>query len=146
MKKIILFLFVLFSSSASASTFSDMFLCLHKSSKIIINQNIIYAVNACNQKEQERGLMFIKKLPQNSGMLFIFGKKQILKFWMKNTYIPLDIAFINKHDKIVHIATMKPFDENITSSIYPSAYALEINANWFRNHSVHVGDTIKINW
>lgn len=146
MKKKYFFLLFFFSTHVFAANFSDMFLCLHKASKIFIKKNEIYAVNACNTKEQERGLMFIQHLPQNEGMLFVFGKTQILNFWMKNTFIPLDIAFINKNYQIVHIATMKKLDENITSSIYPSTYALEVNAHWFQKHDIHAGDTIKIKW
>ncbi|MDD5529384.1 MAG: DUF192 domain-containing protein [bacterium] len=91
-----------------------------------------------------RGLMYRKKLPENKGMLFVFDGLDYHSFWMKNTYIPLSIAFITEGKKIVQIEDMAPFDTiNFHTSIIPVKYAIEVNQGWFRRHKVKVGDRVK---
>ncbi len=92
------------------------------------------------------GLMWRKKLPDNSGMLFVFKNEQTLTFWMKNTYIPLDIAFIDSRNIIVNIEHMTTIDNDslLYSSRQPSIMALEVNAGWFASHGVREGDTLTI--
>lgn len=100
--------------------------------------------------QQARGLMFRKSLDQGSGMLFIFEEERTLSFWMKNTFIPLSIAYINKDKKIVDIQDMTPvksvMEENPPSypSKRPAQYALEVNQGFFKKHKIKVGDTIKV--
>jgi uncharacterized membrane protein (UPF0127 family) len=62
---------------------------------------------------------------------------------MKDTRIPLSIAFANRSGEIVRIADMKPFDESSTSSLAPATYALEMNQGWFEAHGVERGDRIQ---
>ncbi len=89
------------------------------------------------------GLMFRKKLPEDEGMLFIFEESQMLDFWMKNTYLPLDIAFISSSGIIINIESMKPLDEGPRyRSQSPARYALEVNQGWFARRGIKPGDKI----
>jgi uncharacterized membrane protein (UPF0127 family) len=88
--------------------------------------------------------MNIRDLPENNGMLFVFKDEQILTFWAKDTYIPIDIAYLNNNLEIVSIHTMQPMDRTIVASKQKSSYALEVNAGWFQRNNVAVGDRIVI--
>ncbi|MCD6121728.1 MAG: DUF192 domain-containing protein [Spirochaetales bacterium] len=92
--------------------------------------------------EREKGLMYRKKLAPETGMLFVFNKDQHLSFWMKNTLIPLSIAFLSKEGKILEIEDMKPHSERIIRSKYSSRFALEVNRGEFRKIGAHVGDYV----
>jgi len=101
---------------------------------------------ADNEYERQLGLMYRRDLPYNRGMIFIFEREEILNFWMKNTYIPLDIAYISGRGKIIDIQTMKPLDISVTyPSKLPSRYALEANAGWFRKNNITEGSVIFFN-
>ncbi len=109
-----------------------------------INGVKIYIEIALTDQERMTGLMFRENLAENHGMLFIFEKEQVLNFWMKNTSIPLSIAYIRENGLIIGIYDMKPYDETPISSIYPCKYALEVNKGWFSKNNVKTGDTINI--
>jgi uncharacterized membrane protein (UPF0127 family) len=95
-------------------------------------------------EEMERGLMFTEELPDDEGMLFVFEREKVLHFWMKNTLLPLSVAFIDKRGRIVEIERMDPLDEETAhSSRLPALYALEMNAGWFQEHGVKVGDRVE---
>ncbi|NUM67369.1 DUF192 domain-containing protein [candidate division KSB1 bacterium] len=91
-----------------------------------------------------RGLMFREQLPEDQGMLFVFEMSRIQSFWMRNTFIPLDIAFIASDGKIVDIQHMAPLDESKSYiSAAPALYVLEVNAGWFERHGVKVGAMVR---
>ncbi len=93
---------------------------------------------------RELGLMHRDDLPENQGMLFVFNLPQILSFWMRNTFISLDIAFISETGEIVDIQRMEPLDENVSYvSAKRALYALEVNAGWFEKNKILVGSTVK---
>ncbi|NPB04599.1 MAG: DUF192 domain-containing protein [Thermotogae bacterium] len=94
-------------------------------------------------EERRRGLMFRDTLLENQGMLFIFPYPQRLSFWMKNTYIPLSLAYIGSDWVIKEIYDLQPLDERPVISQKPVMYALEVTQGWFRRHAVGVGDTVK---
>jgi uncharacterized protein len=88
--------------------------------------------------------MYRKEMPENKGMLFVFDGLDYHSFWMKNTYIPLSIAFITEGKKIIQIEDMAPLDTiSFHTSIIPVKYAVEVNEGWFRRHNVKVGDRVK---
>lgn len=94
---------------------------------------------------QQRGLMYRQSLGKDSGMLFIFGKQELLTFWMKNTMIPLDILFISSDLVIVDVSTMYPCTLDpcpFYTSKQPAKYALEVNAGYVRSHTIKTGDTV----
>ena len=94
--------------------------------------------------EKAKGLMFREKLGKNEGMLFVYEREEILSFWMKNTRIPLSIAFIAKSGKIVDIQDMEPFNLQSHVSARPAQYALEVNQGWFRKNGIEVGDSVHL--
>ena len=93
-------------------------------------------------QQQKQGLMHKKKLAANAGMLFEYSEKKILNFWMKNTLIPLSIAFIDPSGRINEILDMEPQDEQSVQSKHPSKYALEVNKGWFQENNISVGDKV----
>lgn len=91
---------------------------------------------------RRKGLMFRKSMQKNEGMLFVFPDARKQNFWMKNTDIPLSIAFINPAKTITSIQDMEPHSLNEASSEGPVLYALEMNMGWFRENKVEVGDKL----
>jgi uncharacterized protein len=101
---------------------------------------------AVSSAEKEKGLMNRKSLPSDTGMLFVFEYENYQDFWMKNTYIPLSIAYIDTNGIIREIYDMKPLDTSITyPSKYPARYALEVNLGWFSRNNIRPGCRIKLN-
>jgi uncharacterized membrane protein (UPF0127 family) len=111
--------------------------------KIEINNKILYVEIADNDEKRSLGLMFRKYLPDSMGMLFIFDSSGIYPFWMKNTYIPLSIAFIDENYKIIDIFDLEPLDETPIFPLKKFKYALEVNRNWFKRNDIRVGDKVK---
>ncbi len=90
-----------------------------------------------------RGLMFRKQMQENRGMLFIFSSEIERSFWMRNTYIPLDIIYVDTAGNIVHIAkNTKPLNEDMIPSEGPSRYVVEVNAGYTDMYGIKPGDTI----
>ncbi len=95
-------------------------------------------------EERSRGLMYRNHLDWDSGMLFVYPGPRQMVFWMKNTYIPLSIAFIDEDKKIIAIYNMEPQRYDILySPPSPAKYALEVNQGWFENNGVEVGDIVE---
>ena len=101
---------------------------------------------ADTEAEREKGLMYRTALGENRGMLFVFDKEQELSFWMKNTLIPLSVAFMDSEGRIVDIQDMKPLDDDppYTVSAKPAQYALEVNKGFFEERGVKVGDRAEL--
>ena len=105
---------------------------------------------AASGAQEERGLMFRTKLPDNDGMIFILPSITNAEFWMKNTLIPLSVAFIDKDGVILEIHDMKPADPGVPDNQLPRtrsdsdkvAYALETNVHWFALNGIKPGDKI----
>lgn len=92
------------------------------------------------------GLMRRSSIGTNDGMLFVFEREQMLSFWMKNTSIPLSIAYIGKDGIIRDILDMKPFDISVTyPSSRPALYALEMNRGWFNQNNIRRGCRLVLN-
>jgi uncharacterized protein len=99
-------------------------------------------------QKRDKGLMFVEKLPENVGMLFVFSAKRYGGFWMKNTFIPLSIAFLDSDGKILKILDMLPCKEDICPTYDPELfyhYALEVNLGWFAKNQIKEGDYIVLN-
>ena len=133
---------------------------------ILLNNNLfakdktcdIFIINKFDQKIKlnveiadtdilrSNGLMYRKKLDENSGMFFTFDKEMILTFWMKNTYVPLSIAYISKEGVITGIFLMHPLDTSVTySSKEKSMFAFEVNQGWFSKKKIAKGCRIIFN-
>lgn len=92
---------------------------------------------------RERGLMYRDSLPRNHGMLFVYPDEQIRSFWMRNTRIPLDIAFLDRNGTIVNVELMEAQTDENTLSTAPAMYALEMAAGWFEQNDVGAGDRME---
>lgn len=103
----------------------------------------LYIEVANNNESRSKGLMHRKKLADNEGMLFKFDHCDYLGFWMKNTYIPLDIAFLDDDGKILQISEMYPLSTRRVSSKFPCKFALEVNKGWFKKNKINEGDFLK---
>ncbi len=99
---------------------------------------------ADSEDKKRTGLMFREYMPENEGMIFPYDEEIVLNFWMKNTRIPLSIAFVDKHYRIVKITEMFPYDLRITSSGKKAMYAIEMNRDWFKKNKIKSGSIIKI--
>lgn len=96
--------------------------------------------------ERARGLMGRTELAEDRGMLFVFEDEQIRSFWMRDTLIPLSIAFMDSGGRIVDIQDMKPLDDEPPNyvSAEPAQYALEVNQGFFEERGVEVGDRVRL--
>jgi uncharacterized membrane protein (UPF0127 family) len=88
--------------------------------------------------------MYRHSLPEDRGMLFTFDDEQVRNFWMKNTFIPLDIVFVDHTGKVVAIRQMQAQDTNLTSSDAPASAAIELNLGAAKAAGVKEGDSIKL--
>ena len=94
--------------------------------------------------QQAKGLMFRRYMPDDRGMLFAFGRNEIVHMWMKNTYIPLDMVFIDRAGKVVAIsADTEPFSEKTISSGAPAWAVVELNAGAAARIGLAVGDRVR---
>jgi len=146
-------LFYFFSSSASSSNMPNLNKSSELSSRewnsthIKIGNATILAWIADNDEKRELGLMYVKKLEENEGMIFIFEDEGIYAFWMKNTYLPLDIIFVDKNMKVVDMQSMEPCNGSECILYYPSEkikYAIEVNSGFCSKNHINIGDQVKI--
>jgi uncharacterized protein len=97
-----------------------------------------------DDQSREMGLMFRDSLPEDRGMLFIFDQPHQASFWMKNTKIPLSIAFLGNDRVISEEKSMRPYDETLIQSRSDKIrYAIEVNAGWFDRHRVQPGTKVE---
>lgn len=96
-------------------------------------------------QERREGLSGRTELAEDSGMLFDFGKEVDTGFWMKDTSIPLSIAFVDSDGKIVSIQDMEPYDTTSVRSPVEYRYAIETNRGWFESHGIRPGFGVSIN-
>lgn len=101
--------------------------------------HLIHAEVAQTDAQRAIGLMHRSSMPQNNGMLFVFEQAAQQCFWMRNTLIPLSIAFIDDAGKVVNIADMQPMNETSHCSAKPVRYALEMNVGWFAKRGIKAG-------
>lgn len=105
---------------------------------------------ANHEVTRQRGLMHRQTLDADRGMIFVFPKEEPLSFYMKDTFIPLDIIYANAAGKVVSIKRMKPMDRDAsgqwvtTPSDGPAKYAIELNAGAADEAGVKVGDQLQI--
>jgi hypothetical protein len=102
----------------------------------------IEAEVAANNPARMQGLMNRKSMPQQHGMLFVFPVEAQHCMWMKNTLLPLSVAFIDAAGRILNIEEMQPQTENNHCAARPARYALEMNAGWFAQRGIKAGDAI----
>jgi uncharacterized membrane protein (UPF0127 family) len=103
---------------------------------------VIRAEVAALPSERERGLMFRQQMGANQGMVFLFDRPAVQCMWMKNTLIPLSVAFIADDGRILNIEDMSPQSEDNHCAAKPARYALEMNRGWFAKHGIAEGSKI----
>jgi hypothetical protein len=108
------------------------------------NQEKLTIEIADSEAETTQGLMYRRTMPDSCGMVFIFADSQPRSFWMKNTYLPLDILFLDESKKIVTIqANRTPFSEEAIPSFENAKYVLEVNAGYCKRKGIEKGDGVK---
>lgn len=114
---------------------------LNKKNEIIqisVDGHLLQVEIADTDAKRKTGLMYRKSLKENEGMLFVFPQADYLSFWMKNTLIPLSIAYFNQDRRLTDMYDMKP---NQVTEYYNASekviYALEVNQGWFKKNGIH---------
>ncbi len=105
--------------------------------------HVIRAEVANNFETRARGLMYRESLGPNQGMLFIFPEEDRHCMWMKNTLIPLSVAFIDAKGQVINVAEMQPHSEQSHCAARPAIYALEMTKGWFSGKGVRPGTMIQ---
>jgi uncharacterized membrane protein (UPF0127 family) len=104
--------------------------------------HLIHAEVANTFETRAQGLMFRKQLGPNEGMLFVFPQAEAHCMWMKNTLIPLSVAFMDREGKVVSIAEMRPQTETSHCAAAPAKFALEMSGGWFAAKGLKPGATL----
>lgn len=114
------------------------------STQLSAGMNLIKAEVAATDAQREQGLMFREKMPANAGMVFVFDAPATQCMWMKNTLLPLSVAFIDAEGRIVNIEDMQAqtLDSHCSKKAVPVRYALEMNLGWFKQKNIKPGTVI----
>ena len=110
---------------------------------LTINGHRIMVEVASTPERRAQGLMHRFSLQPDHGMLFVFERAEPQGFWMKNTFIPLSIAFVAGDGRIINIDDMQPHDESTHVSRGPALYAIEMRKGWFAKRGIKSGDVVK---
>ena len=112
---------------------------------IKINNNKLNVEYAQTFEQRARGLMYRKAMCEDCGMLFRFDEPKRASMWMKNTFIPLDVAFIDRNGVITDIKPLQPHDLTSVAASKQVLFALEMNQGWFADNNIKVGHKITLN-
>jgi uncharacterized membrane protein (UPF0127 family) len=107
--------------------------------KLTTGMHVIDAQVAATNEQRMTGLMFRTEMPQQEGMLFVFDYPSQQCFWMKNTLLPLSVAFVSDDGTIANIDEMKPQTLDSHCSVKPVRYVLEMNTGWFSKKGIKAG-------
>ncbi len=110
---------------------------------LTIGMHLVKAEMAVNDEERSVGLMFRREMGQNEGMVFRFPNPKQVCMWMKNTLLPLSVAFVDEDGKIINIEDMQPETEVAHCAKRSARYALEMNQGWFRKKNIKPGAAIE---
>lgn len=111
--------------------------------RLQVGSHHIEAEIAATPAARDKGLMGRRLLPANRGMLFVFPEERTYCMWMRNTSIPLSVAFIGSAGTIINIAEMPPGTDDYYCADKPVRFALEMNIDWFRNNRVAPGTPVR---
>ena len=115
---------------------------LTRTAQIKVGPHPLRVEIAATDPEREKGLMFRRTMGANDGMLFIFDEPAYHSMWMKNTLIPLSVAFVDREGVILNILDMEPQTLDTHMSAGPSIYAIETNKGWFAQKKIKAGDRV----
>ena len=102
----------------------------------------IEAEVAADNQNRQIGLMNRKAMPAQRGMLFVFTEKNTHCMWMRNTFIPLSVAFLDEEGVIINIEDMQPQTESNHCAKVPARFALEMNLGWFAQRAIKPGSKL----
>jgi len=113
-----------------------------KTSSVKVGSHPLKVEVAADDPQREQGLMYRKSLGREEGMLFIFDEPAYHAMWMKNTLIPLSVAFIDRNGVILNILDMEPQTLDSHMAAGPAVYAIETNKGWFEDKKIKAGDKV----
>ncbi len=113
-----------------------------KVTKLLAGMHTINAEVAANDAERQQGLMNREKMAPNAGMVFVFDQPGKQCMWMKNTPLPLSVAFLDEQGKVINVEDMQPKTLATHCSGRPAKFALEMNLGWFKQRNIKPGSTI----
>jgi uncharacterized membrane protein (UPF0127 family) len=113
-----------------------------KTTNIKIGPHPLKVEVAASEPQRTQGLMFREKLGRNDGMVFVFDEPAYHSMWMKNTLIPLSVAFVDAEGAILNILDMEPRTLDSHTSAGPARYAIETNKGWFAEKKIKAGDKV----
>jgi len=111
---------------------------------VIFGPDTVVAEVARTADERAEGLMYRQELPDGVGMLFVFETSEVRSFWMQNTYVALDIAYMDASFVLVDIQQMEPLTTDPHESAAPAMFALEVRQGWFAEHGIRTGDRAEV--
>lgn len=112
-----------------------------KTMQLTAGSQLIQVEVAATEAQREQGLMYREKMERHAGMLFVFPSAAPQCMWMKDTALPLSVAFLDAGGRIINIEDMQPYtyDSHCSTRGVPARYALEMHLGWFRTHQVRPG-------
>ena len=111
---------------------------------VIFGNDTVRAEVANTSALRSRGLMDREEVPSGTGMLFVWENEAIRSFWMRNTLVALDVAFIDQNFEVVDILQMEPETTETHDGAKPAMYALEVHHGWFAENDITVGDLCEV--
>jgi hypothetical protein len=111
---------------------------------VIFGADTVVAEVASTPEERSEGLMYREEVPDGTGMLFVFQDSQVRSFWMANTYVALDVAYMDASFRIVDIIAMEPLVTEGYPSRAPAMFALEVRQGWFAEQEIATGDQAEV--
>jgi len=111
---------------------------------VIIGSDTVRVEIASTPAQREEGLKNRDEVPDGTGMLFVFQAEAVHSFWMMDTYVALDIAFIDANFRIVDIQQMEPLTTDLHTSARPAMFVLEVRQGWLEERGVRVGDGVEL--
>ena len=113
-----------------------------KTSRVVVAGHPLKVELAVEEPQRLQGLMYRKSMAKEDGMLFIFDEPGYHSIWMKNTLIPLSVAFVDKDGVILNIVDMEPQTLDSHMAAGPAVYAIETNKGWFAAKKIKPGDKV----
>ena len=135
MKQVLVFVLLLLSFPAAGTETSLV--------PLEISGNPMIAEVANTPEAREQGLMYRKHMRGNHGMLFVFPESGVHTLWMKNTSVPLSVAFLDEQGVIINIDDMAPFSEEQHHAAAPAKFALEMPIGWFSKREIKPGAKVE---
>ncbi len=132
-KTLSVFFFLIFLGHSQAAEFVEFRQGEHR----------LLAEVALTPSQRSRGLMWRTEMPDHIGMLFILDTQSRQCFWMRNTYIPLTIAFLDESFTIMQLNDMQPLSDELHCADEPANFALEVNQGWFEVRGIGLGDQLE---